>query len=108
VEFHRRLKVYHAWKAKNKRRSTMDENERAPKSIMEQGKKIPLIKGPGFDLLKSHLRVNWVNFLQFNFRFGLSRVKNIYFNTPHELVLVTCANDLFQGRLRSILKYIAD
>ncbi|KAF4523011.1 hypothetical protein B566_EDAN007441 [Ephemera danica] len=39
VEFHRRLKVYHAWKAKNKRRSTMDENERAPRSVMEQANK---------------------------------------------------------------------
>ncbi|KAF7268241.1 hypothetical protein GWI33_018604 [Rhynchophorus ferrugineus] len=29
-EFHRRLKVYHAWKAKNKKRTVMDENERAP------------------------------------------------------------------------------
>ncbi|XP_059475767.1 myosin heavy chain 95F isoform X2 [Neocloeon triangulifer] len=42
VEFHRRLKVYHAWKAKNKRRSTMEENERAPRSIMEQANK-PLL-----------------------------------------------------------------
>lgn len=31
-EFHRRLKVYHAWKAKNQRRSIMNENERAPRS----------------------------------------------------------------------------
>jgi myosin VI len=37
-EFHRRLKVYHAWKAKNRKRTTMDENERAPKSVMEAGK----------------------------------------------------------------------
>lgn len=36
-EFHRRLKVYHAWKAKNRKRTTMDENERAPRSIMENG-----------------------------------------------------------------------
>ena len=36
-EFHRRLKVYHAWKAKNRKRTTMDENERAPKSVMENG-----------------------------------------------------------------------
>lgn len=34
-EFHRRLKVYHAWKAKNKRKSVGAENERAPKSVME-------------------------------------------------------------------------
>ncbi|XP_055381599.1 myosin heavy chain 95F isoform X4 [Condylostylus longicornis] len=45
-EFHRRLKVYHAWKAKNRKRTTMDENERAPKSVMEAGN-IPFpIKGP--------------------------------------------------------------
>lgn len=37
-EFHRRLKVYHLWKAKNKKCTTMEENERAPKSIMENGK----------------------------------------------------------------------
>jgi myosin-6 len=36
-EFHRRLKVYHAWKAKNRKRTTMDENERAPRSVMENG-----------------------------------------------------------------------
>ncbi|XP_034934309.1 myosin heavy chain 95F isoform X2 [Chelonus insularis] len=40
-EFHRRLKVYHAWKARNRRRTTMDENERAPKSIMEAAAKSP-------------------------------------------------------------------
>ncbi|XP_054269239.1 myosin heavy chain 95F isoform X2 [Macrosteles quadrilineatus] len=38
VEFHRRLKVYHAWKAKNRRRTTMDENERAPRSVMDAAK----------------------------------------------------------------------
>ncbi|XP_063243579.1 myosin heavy chain 95F isoform X2 [Bacillus rossius redtenbacheri] len=38
IEFHRRLKVYHAWKAKNRRRTTMDENERAPRSIMDAAK----------------------------------------------------------------------
>ncbi|VVC95724.1 unnamed protein product [Leptidea sinapis] len=36
-EFHRRLKVYHAWKAKNARKSTMNEQERAPQSIMDAG-----------------------------------------------------------------------
>ncbi|KAI8424585.1 hypothetical protein MSG28_003033 [Choristoneura fumiferana] len=34
-EFHRRLKVYHAWKAKNARKTTMNEQERAPQSIMD-------------------------------------------------------------------------
>ncbi|XP_069688950.1 myosin heavy chain 95F isoform X3 [Periplaneta americana] len=41
VEFHRRLKVYHAWKAKNKRKTTMDENERAPRSVMDAASKVP-------------------------------------------------------------------
>ena len=36
-EFHRRLKVYHAWKARNKRKdSTFDEGLRAPPSVPEQ------------------------------------------------------------------------
>ncbi|CAH2070936.1 unnamed protein product, partial [Iphiclides podalirius] len=34
-EFHRRLKVYHAWKAKNARKTTMAEQERAPQSVMD-------------------------------------------------------------------------
>jgi hypothetical protein len=29
--------VYHAWKAKNKKKTTMDENERAPRSVMDAG-----------------------------------------------------------------------
>lgn len=40
-EFHRRLKVYHAWKAKNRKRTTMDENERAPRSVMEAAARAP-------------------------------------------------------------------
>jgi myosin VI len=43
-EFHRRLKVYHAWKAKNRKRTTMDENERAPKSIMENAGKTTTVR----------------------------------------------------------------
>ncbi|XP_071535802.1 myosin heavy chain 95F isoform X4 [Panulirus ornatus] len=42
AEFHRRLKVYHAWKAKNKKRTTMEENQRAPKSVLDAG---PLLRG---------------------------------------------------------------
>ena len=39
-EFHRRLKVYHAWKTKNKKRTTAPAEEaRAPKSVVETGKK---------------------------------------------------------------------
>uniref|UniRef100_A0A665VKQ4 Unconventional myosin-VI n=1 Tax=Echeneis naucrates TaxID=173247 RepID=A0A665VKQ4_ECHNA len=33
-EFHRRLKVYHAWKSKNKKRNT-DTEQRAPKSVTD-------------------------------------------------------------------------
>lgn len=48
IEFHRRLKVYHAWKAKNRRRTTMDENERAPRSVMDAAARVPRapIKAP--------------------------------------------------------------
>lgn len=38
-EFHRRLKVYHAWKAKNKKRTVMNENERAPLSVLESAQR---------------------------------------------------------------------
>ncbi|XP_077297660.1 myosin heavy chain 95F jaguar isoform X2 [Arctopsyche grandis] len=37
-EFHRRLKVYHAWKAGKQKRTTMAESERAPRSVMEAAK----------------------------------------------------------------------
>ncbi|XP_025829691.1 myosin heavy chain 95F isoform X2 [Agrilus planipennis] len=43
-EFHRRLKVYHAWKAKNKKRTVMDENERAPRSVMDAAQKTPKVQ----------------------------------------------------------------
>lgn len=35
-EFHRRLKVYHAWKSKNKKRNAEAE-QRAPKSVTDYG-----------------------------------------------------------------------
>merc|ERR1711872_1020085 len=41
-EFHRRLKVYHAWKAKNKKSSNVDTNMRAPSILMEESQKIKL------------------------------------------------------------------
>lgn len=40
-EFHRRLKVYHAWKSKNKKRNT-DTEMRAPKSVTDYGKIWPV------------------------------------------------------------------
>ncbi|KAL0969389.1 hypothetical protein UPYG_G00226800 [Umbra pygmaea] len=39
-EFHRRLKVYHAWKSKNKKRDTV-EDQRAPKSITDYAQQNP-------------------------------------------------------------------
>jgi len=37
-EFHRRLKVYHSWKAKNKATNNLDQTQRAPRSVVEHGK----------------------------------------------------------------------
>uniref|UniRef100_A0A8C2Z6B4 Unconventional myosin-VI n=1 Tax=Cyclopterus lumpus TaxID=8103 RepID=A0A8C2Z6B4_CYCLU len=42
-EFHRRLKVYHAWKSKNKKRNTETE-QRAPKSVTDYGRAPPVNK----------------------------------------------------------------
>ncbi|XP_031436857.1 myosin VIb isoform X3 [Clupea harengus] len=39
-EFHRRLKVYHAWKSKNKKRDT-DTEQRAPKSVTDYAEQNP-------------------------------------------------------------------
>ncbi|CAK6969567.1 myosin VIa isoform X6 [Scomber scombrus] len=39
-EFHRRLKVYHAWKSKNKKRNTETE-QRAPKSVIDYAQQNP-------------------------------------------------------------------
>nr|XP_033192922.1 myosin heavy chain 95F isoform X1 [Bombus vancouverensis nearcticus]XP_033192923.1 myosin heavy chain 95F isoform X1 [Bombus vancouverensis nearcticus]XP_033192924.1 myosin heavy chain 95F isoform X1 [Bombus vancouverensis nearcticus] len=61
-EFHRRLKVYHAWKARNRRRTTMDENERAPKSIMEAAAKtsVPQMKQPIIGSSQRYFRIPFV------------------------------------------------
>ena len=37
-EFHRRLKVYHAWKSKNKKQGgKTDDNQRAPTQVVQEG-----------------------------------------------------------------------
>ncbi|KAK8728141.1 hypothetical protein OTU49_009135 [Cherax quadricarinatus] len=46
-EFHRRLKVYHAWKAKNKKRTTMEENQRAPKSVLDAAYQVTYVTEKG-------------------------------------------------------------
>ncbi|XP_056151212.1 myosin VIb isoform X1 [Lampris incognitus] len=40
-EFHRRLKVYHAWKTKNKKRDDDGADQRAPKSITDYAEQNP-------------------------------------------------------------------
>ncbi|XP_055335103.1 unconventional myosin-VI-like [Paramacrobiotus metropolitanus] len=42
-EFHRRLKVYHAWKAKNRKGNDDANRPRAPNSVMENAKDSPLL-----------------------------------------------------------------
>ena len=37
IEFHRRLKVYHAWKSKNKKQGTKGDEHRAPVQVEEEG-----------------------------------------------------------------------
>ncbi|NXE87445.1 MYO6 protein, partial [Menura novaehollandiae] len=45
-EFHRRLKVYHAWKSKNKKRNAETE-QRAPKSVTDYAQQNPAAQLPG-------------------------------------------------------------
>ncbi|CAG5866491.1 myosin VIb isoform 1-T1 [Menidia menidia] len=40
-EFHRRLKVYHSWKSKNKKRNDDGSDQRAPKSITDYAEQNP-------------------------------------------------------------------
>lgn len=65
-EFHRRLKVYHAWKAKNRKRTTMDENERAPKSVMENAGKAPPRAQPKQDITSNAHRYFRIPFVRPN------------------------------------------
>lgn len=44
-EFHRRLKVYHAWKSRNKKRNTETE-QRAPKSVTDYAQQNPVTQLP--------------------------------------------------------------
>nr|XP_056712363.1 unconventional myosin-VI isoform X2 [Euleptes europaea] len=44
-EFHRRLKVYHAWKSKNKKRNA-DAEQRAPKSVTDYAQQNPTSQLP--------------------------------------------------------------
>ncbi|XP_031632480.1 myosin heavy chain 95F isoform X3 [Contarinia nasturtii] len=65
-EFHRRLKVYHAWKAKNRKRTTMDENERAPRSVMEAAARSPMRVQPKQEIIFSTHRYFRIPFLRAN------------------------------------------
>ncbi|XP_018120971.1 unconventional myosin-VI isoform X2 [Xenopus laevis] len=44
-EFHRRLKVYHSWKSKNKKRNAETE-QRAPKSVTDYAQQNPVVQLP--------------------------------------------------------------
>ncbi|KAG8582059.1 hypothetical protein GDO81_007897 [Engystomops pustulosus] len=44
-EFHRRLKVYHAWKSKNKKRNA-ETDQRAPKSVTDYAQQNPVVQLP--------------------------------------------------------------
>ncbi|XP_053970179.1 myosin heavy chain 95F isoform X3 [Anastrepha ludens] len=65
-EFHRRLKVYHAWKAKNRKRTTMEENERAPKSVMEAAYKAPPLAHPKQEITTAQHRYFRIPFMRAN------------------------------------------
>lgn len=57
-EFHRRLKVYHAWKSKNKKRNTETE-QRAPKSVTDYGmtRRPRDVPSPGVYMLRKQQQV---------------------------------------------------
>ncbi|XP_037884641.1 myosin heavy chain 95F isoform X2 [Glossina fuscipes] len=65
-EFHRRLKVYHAWKAKNRKRTTMEENERAPRSVMEAASKAPPLAQPKQEITTAQHRYFRIPFMRAN------------------------------------------
>merc|ERR1719412_591525 len=54
-EFHRRLKVYHAWKAKNKKKnSTFNEAMRAPTSIIDEANRPATMAGRKSVTMNNH------------------------------------------------------
>jgi len=63
-EFHRRLKVYHAWKARNKKKnSTFDDNMRAPSSILNEANKpgvVATVKKSGISSTQRFFRIPFV------------------------------------------------
>uniref|UniRef100_A0A667XE34 Unconventional myosin-VI n=1 Tax=Myripristis murdjan TaxID=586833 RepID=A0A667XE34_9TELE len=56
-EFHRRLKVYHAWKSKNKKRNDDGSDQRAPKSVTDYGKHIFTEQNPAPAMTAQHQEV---------------------------------------------------
>lgn len=53
IEFHRRLKVYHAWKSKNKKQGAKNDN-RAPTEIEREG-----------EFTQERVNTYFVNFVNF-------------------------------------------
>lgn len=66
-EFHRRLKVYHEWKTKNKKPSNDLFDQRAPQSVMEMGTYLPrmLLKPHEFYAANSWLYYSCLNACMF-------------------------------------------
>merc|ERR1719209_291895 len=62
-EFHRRLKVYHAWKAKNKKKnSTFSDSMRAPTSILDEANRSTMgtLKKPVTSCNQRYFRIPFV------------------------------------------------
>ena len=71
-EFHRRLKVYHAWKARNKKRTVvMEENQRVPQAVSWPELFAAWSSGMNGDLLTSFRPTIFIYFfwIKFSFRF---------------------------------------
>lgn len=79
-EFHRRLKVYHAWKSKNKKRGNNPgiTEQRAPKSVTDYGKG----PQPTGDISDSVIQYNITVGVFFNALIGVIRKTSIVILLP--------------------------
>jgi hypothetical protein len=92
-EFHRRLKVYHEWKMKNKRRTQGqqddDEQQRVPESVMQAGTRALIIQTLIYLAHKSRC---W-------FQLALHLVAPVHGPYPTILMAGKRLNDIFAFRL---------
>ena len=83
-EFHRRLKVYHAWKARNKKKGNnsqagehmFDENMRAPTSVLEEAARQPLLITPKKPITSQDQRFFRIPFVRPNSDAGAAAASN--------------------------------